>query len=110
MKAKAVFITSDSDGQCVHIWDAEIGIVKEEDCVRYYAGDWCRDEIVSVGCLEWLSHRACKEKYGFFPAPAEAWLVRIGHKWIHWTHVSPDMALLDHDGKKLTAGVKVMKI
>ena len=114
MKAKAVFITRDSNESLfARIWCAKKGITKVEGCVEYYSGH--KDEhwpMSSDGHIEILNVLQCKRRYGFFPAPAEAWLVRpTKHYWM-WQRVDHKMALLNTGGEAIAYKHrrKVMKI
>ncbi len=113
MKAKAVFITRDSNDDISRLWNAKIGISKIEGCVEYWS-PW-EDEQQGFGNVSHmgiLDETECIAKYGSFPASGEAWLVRpTKHYWM-WERVDHKMALLDSDGEAIAYKhrVKVMRL
>ncbi len=108
-----VFITRSTNAYHIRVWDAKIGITKEAGCVMFWSGRQFTGGSIFDGAVGGpLREEECRRQYGDFPDEGEAWLVtpiKEGElKW-RWTHVDPDMALLDCHGKKLTTGRKVMR-
>ena len=101
-----VYVTRNTYENCVGVWDAEIGIVKEKGCVAYRSAA----QITRRGWVGWnwvegyeitLTRRQCIAKYGDYPDEGEAWLVEDKGKSWKWTHVDPDMHLLNGNTGKI---------
>lgn len=77
---KAVFITRDSLDYGVEVWPELVGIRKFYGCVEYGAA-WDSTSatryLFSKGLQtsKMVDRIECRERYGFYPRPGEAWHV-----------------------------------
>lgn len=79
-----VYVTRDSYSYCVQVWPHGVGIRKFPGCEEYGAA-WCQDgpanELSPKGQKRAKTLRAseCRERFGFWPKEAGAWLIKGRH-------------------------------
>ncbi len=100
---KPVYVCRGSADWRVLVIPADVGIVKIQGCCFFALAT--KDEEGDYGFTpqsitgeRWISAHTCRERYGSVPDSDEAWLVEEGYKYINWTRVDKNMALLNYDG------------
>jgi len=103
-----VYLTRDSLGSFIDLWNPNIGIVKYKGCVYFSSARSLgkRGEIVSrcgIGLIDrvsiWYDRKAVEDQFGFVPDPGTAWLVNT--VTLKRKRVDQDMALIDPETGKV---------
>ena len=99
---ESVYVCRATQGNCITVVPASIGIVKVEGCVQFFCA--IKDNYSDYGSIyddgkeTYISPQKCRAEYSSVPPKGTAWLVEESRKYINWTRVDHNIHLLNADG------------